>query len=54
MNLHKEIEFENDICRHLAGQGWLYEEGAAAQHDRARALFLRDVLARVQATQPQA
>lgn len=22
--LHKEIEFENDICAHLAAHGWLY------------------------------
>ena len=27
MSLHKEIEFENDICAHLAAHGWLYAEG---------------------------
>lgn len=52
--LHKEIEFENDICRHLAANGWLYAEGDYAAYDRARALFPADVLAWVQATQPQA
>ena len=26
MSLHKEIEFENDICAHLAAHGWLYAE----------------------------
>ncbi len=53
MGLHNEIEFENDICEHLAGNGWLYsadDEG----YDRARALFPEDVLAWVQATQPKA
>jgi hypothetical protein len=24
MNVHKEIAFENDICAHLAANGWLY------------------------------
>jgi len=54
MNLHKEIGFENEICKHLAAHGWLYAEGDAAGYDRARALFPADVLAWVQATQPQA
>ena len=54
MSLHKEIEFENDLCAGLAAQGWLYAEGDAAGYDRARALFPADVLAWVQATQPQA
>ena len=53
MSLHKEIEFENDICAHLAASGWLYAEGDAAQYDRARALFPADLLAWVQETQPQ-
>jgi hypothetical protein len=29
--LHKEIEFENDICAHLAASGWLHAEGDAAR-----------------------
>jgi len=52
--LHKEIEFENDICSHLADNGWIYAEGDFAQYDRARAVFPSDVTAWVQATQPQA
>jgi len=52
--LHKEIEFENDICAHLAAQDWLYIEGDHTGYDRARALFPADVTAWVQATQPQA
>jgi len=54
MSLHKEIEFENDICAHLASHGWLYAEGDAQGYDSARALFPADVLAWVQATQPHA
>ncbi|SDG67290.1 type I restriction endonuclease subunit R [Roseospirillum parvum] len=54
MSLHKEIEFENDICAHLAAHGWLYDPADAAAHDRKRALFPADVLAWVQATQPKA
>ncbi len=54
MALHHEIEFENDICAYLAAHGWLYAEGDAAGYDRARALFPADVLAWVQATQPNA
>ncbi|MDZ4203084.1 MAG: type I restriction endonuclease [Gallionella sp.] len=54
MSLHKEIEFENDICAHLAKHDWLYAEGDHTGYDRDRALFPADVLAWVQATQPQA
>jgi len=54
MSLHKEIEFENDICAHLAAHDWLYAENDFTGYDRARALFPADVLAWVQATQPQA
>lgn len=54
MNLHKEINFEVDICTHLAAHGWLYAEGDNAKYDRARALFPEDVLAWVQETQPKA
>jgi type I restriction enzyme R subunit len=52
-NLHREIHLENEICQHLAAEGWLYAEGDAAGYDRARALFPADVAAWVQATQPQ-
>jgi type I restriction enzyme R subunit len=52
--LHKEIEFENDICVHLAAHDWLYADDDHSGYDRTRALFPADVLAWVQATQPQA
>ena len=54
MSLHKEINFETEICEHLAANGWLYSEGDGAKYDRPRALFPDDLLAWVQATQPQA
>lgn len=54
MSIHNEIEFENDICEHLAGHDWLFADGDAQRYDRARALFPEDVLAWVQETQPTA
>ncbi|MGF7212397.1 type I restriction enzyme R subunit [Skermanella aerolata] len=54
MSLHREVEFENDICRHLAAHGWLYNPADAATYDRKRALFPTDVLAWVRETQPKA
>jgi hypothetical protein len=30
MALHNEIEFEDEVCEHLAGNGWLYAEKDAA------------------------
>ncbi|MEO8298526.1 MAG: DEAD/DEAH box helicase family protein [Burkholderiales bacterium] len=54
MALHKEIEFENDICNHLAANGWLYADGDAKGYDTPRALFPADLTAWVQATQPDA
>ena len=53
MALHNEVEFENEICEHLAASGWLYSPNDDG-YDRARALFPQDVLAWVQATQPKA
>ena len=54
MSLHKEIEFENDICAHLAAHDWLYADGDFANYYRARAMFPADVIAWVQDTQPKA
>jgi type I restriction enzyme R subunit len=54
MSLHKEISFEDEICQHLAANGWLYSAGDAAGYDRLRALFPADVLAWVQEAQPEA
>lgn len=58
MALHNEIQFEIDICQHLASHGWLYaepgQEGDAKGYDSPRALYPADLLAWVQVTQPQA
>lgn len=51
-NLHQEHHFETEICAHLAANGWLYEEGDAARFDRASGLFLSDLLAWIETTQP--
>jgi type I restriction enzyme, R subunit len=53
-DLHKEVNFENEICEYLADNGWHYSQGDAVNYDRARALFPADVLAWVQDTQPKA
>ncbi|KGO99837.1 type I restriction endonuclease subunit R [Novilysobacter defluvii] len=52
MNLHQEHHFEREICAHLAANGWLYAEGDASQYDRQHGLFLPDLLAWIEATQP--
>ena len=55
MNLHREDAFEADICQALHAQGWLYDGlGDARNFDRNLGLYLPDVLAWVQATQPDA
>jgi type I restriction enzyme, R subunit len=54
MNLHREIELEKEICRHLGAHGWLYEEAGAAGYDRKLALFPADLVAWVKITQPDA
>lgn len=53
MNLHQEQHFEAEICQHLAAHGWLYAEGDAALFDRTHGLFTPDLLAWVEATQPE-
>ncbi len=54
MALHRESHFESEICKHLAANGWLYAEGDAALFDRTNGLFLPDLLAWVETTQPEA
>jgi type I restriction enzyme R subunit len=52
MNLHQEHHFEREICEHLAANDWLHDEGDAARFDRGSGLFLPDLLAWVETTQP--
>lgn len=54
MTRHREVNLEGFICARMAAAGWLHAEGDAGLYDRARALFSPDVLAWVQASQPQA
>ena len=53
-DLHKEIHLEDEICDHLAANGWLYAAGDSAGYDRALALFPSDVLSWIEETQPDA
>lgn len=52
MDLHRERHFEDAICEELAANGWLYDAQDADQYDRERALFLPDLIAWLEATQP--
>lgn len=52
MSLHQEIHFESAICEHLGENGWQYADGDAVQYDRQNALYLPDLLAWVEETQP--
>jgi type I restriction enzyme, R subunit len=54
IDLHKEINLENEICEYLSGNGWLYSPGGAAEYDRARAVFPPDVIAWLEETQSEA
>ena len=51
--LHQEHHFETEICQSLANKGWLYAEGDAAQYGRKNALFMPDLLAWIEDTQPE-
>ena len=54
MSIHKELAFEDGVFAHLGAHGWLCESGSADRYDRARALFVEDLAAWVQASQPLA
>lgn len=51
--LHKEINFEDEICDHLSANGWLYSSGDAANYDRTRALYPSDLIDWIKSTQPK-
>lgn len=52
MAQHNEVEFERELCEHLAAHGWLYSPTDDG-YDRQRALFPEDVFAWLEATQPE-
>jgi len=54
MSVHHEIAFEREICEHLGANGWLYQDGAAANYNRELALYPPDLIAWVQEAQPEA
>ena len=51
MAQHNEIEFEREICEHLAAHGWLYSTTDSG-YDRELALFPEDVFGWLADTQP--
>lgn len=51
MAQHNEIEFEKELCDHLAANGWLYSKNDAG-YDRERALFPEDLFGWLEDTQP--
>lgn len=44
MTLHKEINFENDLCNHLSPNGWHYAEGDAASYSRDHTTFPKTLM----------
>ncbi|SED42351.1 type I restriction endonuclease subunit R [Streptomyces sp. 2314.4] len=50
MGQHNEIQFEKELCEHLAAQGWLYSEDDTG-YDRERALFRKDLFGWLEDTQ---
>lgn len=52
MALHNEIEFENELCGHLAANGWLYSPNDDG-YDVERALFPEDVFGWLNDTAPE-
>jgi type I restriction enzyme R subunit len=52
-SLHKELHFESAICEHLLANDWLYAEGDAVNYDKQNALYLPDLLAWLESTQPE-
>lgn len=51
MAQHNEVEFEKELCEHLAAHGWLYSVNDD-RYDRERALFPEDVFGWLADTQP--
>jgi type I restriction enzyme R subunit len=51
--LHKEFNFEDEICDHLGANGWLYSSGDAANYDKTRALYPADLIDWIKSTQPK-
>lgn len=50
--LHMELHFEAAICACLSANGWLYVEGDASNYDKQNALYMPDLLAWLEVSQP--
>ena len=53
MSIHNEIQFEDDICDHLAASEWLYSPNDTG-YNRELALFPEDAIGWIRETQPAA
>ena len=53
MAIHNEIQFENDICDHLAANGWLYSPDDTG-YDKGLTLYPEDAIGWICDTQPDA
>ena len=54
MTVHQEISFEEEICQHLAANGWLHQPKDSERYDAKHALFQPDLVDWVKTTQPKA
>jgi type I restriction enzyme R subunit len=52
MAQHNEVEFEKELCEHLAANGWLYSTNDLG-YDRERALFTEDFFGWLEDTQAE-
>jgi type I restriction enzyme R subunit len=52
MAIYNEVEFERELCEHLAAHGWLYSENGTG-YDKELALYPEDVHAWLEETQPE-
>lgn len=50
-NIHREIHFEEEVCEHLAANGWLYSANDKG-YDVEHAMFPEDLFAWIEETQP--
>ncbi len=50
MAQHNEVEFEKELCDHLAAHGWLYSVNDVG-YDKGRALFPEDIFGWLEDTQ---
>jgi len=52
MSLHKELNFEREICQHLADHGWVHSPNDKG-YDKVLALFPEDLIGWLKDTQQE-